>query len=540
MARGTRKTKPDEVDPSKVELVRKSSRKKTVPLKLQSDEAAKIASEKNKGAKLPRQKSEDNKLPQVDVQSVNKKGNRPPKKGISTSINKSTTIEDAESTEVSKSATLKTTKRSRGSGKNENGSKTEMFQSSDDVEAGKAKGIGKRGKSSKNDSTVGKDLTEAVDKPVKKNSPRKRKLSNLKIVEELAISPVKKVRLEEVKGNSALSPQKSKVKNSPKKRVKSIARSALSPQKSKVKNSPKKRVKSIASSIAKNGVISQKNAPRKTLCNMDIMGLLDDDEDDEKEADNEDVRNNVISINGNQVDGDDEDHEVSFKVNVANKTSKVPVWRKQDTSKCVPGNDSNVGDVFDVDCYGEEEWGPEKGNKGAKKKVRRKKKDTKAILTFGMKINPDVRAAVKLTHNLHTPEGLKKKKPKKTNLKAKSREEIAKEDEKIAAIFNSPVKIVVSQPPQYESDASHGAHNYFDSVVHPPGDESNRSGMFGDSLQIPSKGYKTPVVPKRLKRLQDNNSSTPNNMKTSSTTSTQSVKEQLKNAFGFDSEEDLR
>ena len=517
MARGTRKTKPDEVDPSKVELVRKSSRKKTVPLKLQSDEAAKIASEKIKGVKLPRQKSEDNKLPQVDVQSVNKKGNRPPKKGISDSINKSTTIEDAESTEVSKSATLKTTKRSRGSGKNENGSKTEMFQSSDDVEAGKAKGIGKRGKSSKNDSTVGKDLTEAVDKPVKKNSPRKRKLSNLKIVEELAISPVKKVRLEEVKGNSALSPQKSKVKNS-----------------------PKKRVKSIASSIAKNGVISQKNAPRKTLCNMDIMGLLDDDEDDEKEADNEDVRNNVISINGNQVDGDDEDHEVSFKVNVANKTSKVPVWRKQDTSKCVPGNDSNVGDVFDVDCYGEEEWGPEKGNKGAKKKVRRKKKDTKAILTFGMKINPDVRAAVKLTHNLHTPEGLKKKKIKKTNLKVKSQEEIAKDDEKIAAIFNSPVKIVVSQPPQYESDASHGAHNYFDSVVHPPGDESNRSGMFGDSLQIPSKGYKTPVVPKRLKRLQDNNSSTPNNMKTSSTTSTQSVKEQLKNAFGFDSEEDLR
>ena len=280
MARGTRKTKPDEVDPSKVELVRKSSRKKTVPLKLQSDEAAKIASEKIKGVKLPRQKSEDNKSLQVDVQSVNKKGNRPPKKGISTSINKSTTIEDAESTEVSKSATLKTTKRSRGSGKNENGSKTKMFQSSDDVEAGKAKGIGKRGKSSKNDSTVGKDLTEAVDKPVKKNSPRKRKLSNLKIVEELAISPVKRVRLEEVKGNSALSPQKSKVKNS-----------------------PKKRVKSIASSIAKNGVISQKNAPRKTLCNMDIMGLLDDDEDDEKEIDNEDVRNNGISINGNQVDG---------------------------------------------------------------------------------------------------------------------------------------------------------------------------------------------------------------------------------------------
>ena len=151
MARGTRKTKPDEVDPSKVELVRKSSRKKTVPLKLQSDEAAKIASEKIKGVKFPRQKSDDNKLPQVDVQSVNKKGNRPPKKGISTSINKSTTIEDAESTEVSKSATLKTTKRSRGSGKNEKESKTEMSQSSVDVESGKAKGKGnKRGKRKRN------------------------------------------------------------------------------------------------------------------------------------------------------------------------------------------------------------------------------------------------------------------------------------------------------------------------------------------------------------------------------------------------------
>ena len=518
MPRGTRKTNktiPDEVDPSKVELVRKSSRKKTVPLKLQSDETTKTSSVKNKGTKLPRQKSEDTKSPKVDVQPESKKDNRP-KKESSTSINKSKTIEDAESTEVSKSATLKTTKRSRGSGKNEKESKTEMSLSSVDVEAGKAKRKGiKRGKSPKNDSNVEKDLAEVVERTVKKNSPRKRKLSNLKIVEELANSPVKKVRLEEGKRNCGLSPQKSKVKNS-----------------------PKKRVKSIASSIAKNGVISQKNAPRKTLCNMDIMGLLDDDDEDEKEADNKDVLND-ISINGNKGDVDEEDQEVSFKINVSNKTSKVPVWRKQDISKCVPGNESNVGDVFDVDCYGEEEWGPEKGNKGAKKKVRRKKKETKAILTFGQKKNPDVRAAVKLTHNLNTPEGLKKKKPKKRNLKVKSQEEIAKDDEKIAAIFNSPVKIVVSQP-QYESDASHGAHNYFDSLVHPPGDESNRSGMFGDSLQIPSKGYKTPVVPKRLKRLQDNNSSTPNNMKTSSTTSTQSVKEQLKNAFGFDSEEDLR
>merc|ERR1712079_24088 len=136
MPRGTRKTNktiPDEVDPSKVELVRKSSRKKTVPLKLQSDETTKIGSVKNKGTKLPRQKSEDTKSPKVDVQPESKKDNRP-KKESSTSINKSKTIEDAKSTEVSKSATLKTTKRSRGSGKNEKESKTEMSLSSVDVE----------------------------------------------------------------------------------------------------------------------------------------------------------------------------------------------------------------------------------------------------------------------------------------------------------------------------------------------------------------------------------------------------------------------
>merc|ERR1719422_1275548 len=91
-----------------------------------------------------------------------------------------------------------------------------------------------------------------------KKSPRKRKLSKIKIVDALE-SPMKKVRVE------------------------ATASAAIGGRSSAVIKSPKRRFTSIASSIAKNGVVTQKNAPRKTLCNMDILGLLDDEVEAEED-----------------------------------------------------------------------------------------------------------------------------------------------------------------------------------------------------------------------------------------------------------------
>ena len=346
------------------------------------------------------------------------------------------------------------------------------------------------------DSNVVKDSSNnRASDNVKKLPPKKRRLSNLKIAEEFE-SPIKKVRLG---GPSPTS------KNAPK--------------------SPKRRYTSIASSISKTGLVGGgKNVPRKTLCNMDIIGLLDDELDEDKETE-KDPDDNVANK-----EGEEDDPEISFKDQSSNGTngskgSKVPVWRKQNAN-----DESNVvgEDVFDPWNYGEEEFGPDKDNV-VKKKVRKKKKDTKAILTWGKKKTEDVRTAVKLTHNLETP-GRKKPKPKRTNKKA-------------AVAELAP--LVLEDPPDAfpsvsvtncdNTDVSHGAQNFFDSMSHPPAEDNQPS-----HLKVPSsKVYRTPLIPKTISRFKDN-SSTPNASVKPSVTAAMSVKELVKNAFGFDSEEELR
>ena len=333
--------------------------------------------------------------------------------------------------------------------------------------------------------SVVKDSSNNLEPEIVKRPPKKRRLSGLKIAEELE-SPVKKVKL-----------------------------SAPAPSAKNAKKSPKKRYTSIASSISKTGIVGgNKNVPRKTLCNLDIIGLLDDELDEDQE-----VEEAPADKKTSKEDNED-DPEISFKdqSGVGSKGSKVPVWRTRNTN-----DESNVvgEDVFDPCNYGEEEFGPDKDNV-VKKKVRKKKKDTKAILTWGKKKTEDVRTAVKLTHNLETP-GRKKPKPKRTNKK----------------IVPELAPLVLEDPPEApcdNTDVSHGAQNFFDSVGHPPAECQETSSH----LQVPSsKVYRTPLIPKTISRFKDN-SSTPNASVKSTVTATMSVKELVKNAFGFDSEEELR
>ena len=345
-------------------------------------------------------------------------------------------------------------------------------------------------KHSSPDSSVVKDSSNNLEPEIVKLPPKKRRLSNLKIAEEFE-SPVKKAKLESLAAKKV------------------------------TKKSPKKRYTSIASSISKTGIVGTKNVPRKTLCNMDIIGLLDDELDEDQEAEEA-----PADKEASKVDNED-DPEISFKdqSGVGSKGSKVPVWRKQNTN-----DESNVAgeDVFDPWNYGEEEFGPDKDN-AVKKKVRKKKKDTKAILTWGKKKTEDVRTAVKLTHNLETP-GRKKAKPKRTNKKTVTElAPLVLEDPPVAApsvsLNNGDI-----------TDVSHGAQNFFDSMGQPPAENQQNSSH----LQVPSsKVYRTPLIPKTISRFKDN-SSTPNAAVKSTVTAAMSVKEMVKNAFGFDSEEEMR
>jgi len=316
---------------------------------------------------------------------------------------------------------------------------------------------------------------------------------------------------------------------------------------------------SIARSFAKNGTITQKNAPRKTLCSMDILGLLDDDLEDE--ADELPERPDVDEVVPDEPLEKDQQNKVVTKAtnSFLKGKDKVPVWKQV---KLKSGDDSKTADdVFNPEKYGEEEFGPEDLNP-KKKRVRKKKKDTKAILVFGGKSKSgataksavnEVKKAVKESHNLKTPE-VEKKKGKKAAVDGGKRL-----IQPIPNIFDNPPPSSLNNQPKgpiikvtnYSTDISHGAQNYFDSEIHhyepgdddhfdcPPdtGEDINRSGAFGASLSVPSKNYKTPAIPKKISRLQSDNSSTPN-QKEASKPLPVTIKEQIKCAFGFDDSED--
>jgi len=322
---------------------------------------------------------------------------------------------------------------------------------------------------------------------------------------------------------------------------------------------------SIAKSVAVNGEIIQKNGPRKTLCSLDILGLLDDgvEEVAVETAVEAEEPPEIIPVEIETI-------EVSNSPNnsVNKLKEKVPVWRKQADVSKIGGPVKSFDDVFNPENYGEEEFGPEDANP-KKKRVRKKKKDTKAILIFGKnktgstlgkKEANEVKKAVKESHNLKTPGGVKK--TRKAAIEAGK-----KLIQPIPNIFDNPTtSSKETQPPKpnniitkvtYSSDFSHGAHNYFDSEIHQydpagddfdnnddnfdgpePSEEVNRSGAFGVSLNIPSKNYKTPAIPKKISRLQTENSSTPNQKEPSKPLPV-TIQEQIKCAFGFDdSEED--
>jgi len=367
-----------------------------------------------------------------------------------------------------------------------------------------------------------------------------------------------------------LDPQSALIKSAAKKRKSSVCPEEFDPTPTKkpAVRAPSRKVgfQSIARSFAKNGEINQKNAPRKTLCNMDILGLLDDEveevieenldpvaeeEQPSKEISNENQPAQVANISNN-------DNSSFSKLK-----DKVPVWRKQlDTSKS-GGSTKTFDDVFNPENYGEEEFGPEDVNP-KKKRVRKKKKDTKAILVFGgNKKNAanEVKRAVKESHNLKTPEVAKKKTSRKAAVEAGK-----KLIQPIPNIFDNPptsskdqpkVPVITVAKVTYSSDFSHGAHNYFDSEIHQydpagddmdnnddhfddgpePSEEMNRSGAFGISLNLPSKNYKTPAIPKKISRLQTENSSTPNQKEAPKPVPV-TIQEQIKCAFGFDDSED--
>jgi len=349
-----------------------------------------------------------------------------------------------------------------------------------------------------------------------------------------------------------------------KKRKSSITPDELNPTPTKkpaVKPATRKvGFQSIARSFAKNGTITQKNAPRKTLCSMDILGLLDDDLEEEADEVPEQPDVDEVAPEETLQKRDQLNEVVTKSTNSFSKgKDKVPVWKQV---KLKSGDDSKTADdVFNPEKYGEEEFGPEDLNP-KKKRVRKKKKDTKAILVFGGKSKTgtsaksavnEVKKAVKESHNLKTPE-VEKKKGKKT-----AAEGVKRLIQPIPNIFDNPPPSSLQNQPKgpvikvtnYSTDISHGAQNYFDSEIHhyepgdddhfdcPPntGEEINRSGAFGSSLSVPSKNYKTPAIPKKISRLQSDNSSTPN-QKEAPKPLPVTIKEQIKCAFGFDDSED--
>merc|ERR1712096_402410 len=145
-------------------------------------------------------------------------------------------------------------------------------------------------------------------------------------------------------------------------------------------------------------------------CSLDILGLLDDGVEEVAVEEAEETPE-IIPVEIEPI-------EVSNSPNnsVNKLKEKVPVWRKQADVSKIGGPVKSFDDVFNPENYGEEEFGPEDANP-KKKRVRKKKKDTKAILIFGKnktgstlgkKEANEVKKAVKESHNLKTPGGVKK------------------------------------------------------------------------------------------------------------------------------------
>jgi len=298
-------------------------------------------------------------------------------------------------------------------------------------------------------------------------------------------------------------------------------RTAASPRKSKIA------FKSLASSVSqpKMSTFTRKIEPRKTICNIDILNLLSDPEDEQEDNDKEEIEPTAAPVRKSPCK--------SYKQKVEDSIGdqkKVPIWRKMNASKL----DTTPKDVYNADKYGEEEFGPEAVDQ-KKKKTRKKKKDTKAILQFGDKESKVVRDVVKDAYNVKTPGVRKTRKcaPKKADKQAKIPISFYKS-------FQSPPSVqpevqqtsIVESAEDLQSEFTVDVQENFSAPEPEPPRRSPRK-----PLGICNK-YLTPEVPKKIKsRLDKGSSSTPNLQP--SREAPQTIKELINCAFGFESEDDL-
>ena len=291
----------------------------------------------------------------------------------------------------------------------------------------------------------------------------------------------------------------------------------------KKKNSPKKRLRTIASGLSKDGKVLQKNPPRKTLGNKDILGLLDEDPGEVNEDEPE------LEPEPEKAPG-----SVEISPSVSLNKLKVPVWR-QERQEAAQSVQTAGNDVFDPMNY-LEEFGPEDVSVcPPKKKPRKRKKDTKAILVFGKNHQSNgVKKVVKEAHNLKTP-GAARKTKKVANLKPLPPLGMFTSD-----VQKSPIPQVTLST--FTSDVSTGAQNYFHSDIQFDNDDPNPplpQPEVSEHLQVSGKNF-TPKVPKNISRLKSGSCSTPNVSASNKKPAPTTVKEQMKNAFGFDDTEDER
>ena len=361
-----------------------------------------------------------------------------------------------------------------------------------------------------------KNHDKAQTKSLVRKSRGRSQTENVPAKETGAKKPVALAKVKEVSDRSATKSPVRKI--SQKRKLSQIVIEAElddSSKKAKIsptkKKSPVKRYRSIASSLSK---VQQKNAPRKTLGNRDILGLLDEDPEDE------------------EVNQNDHEPEPEKNPNMSSSFSKskpkVPVWRQQHQEP-PKAEQTLVGDVFDPMNYGEEEFGPEDESvHPVKKKVKRKKKDTKAILVFGKNQSNGIKNVVKEAHNLKTP-GAGKKTKKMTSTKSKA----AGLDMFPSEVPGNPAVIST-----FNSDLSTGAQNYFDSELNIDNGEQNNPPTDSVVENLPQKRF-TPKVPKFNSRLNTGSCSTPLHPHVARQKPVAAtVKEQMKNAFGFDDTED--
>ena len=257
-----------------------------------------------------------------------------------------------------------------------------------------------------------------------------------------------------------------------------------------------------------------------------------------------------------------------------NPLMKKPIYMSKKTSSCstvistlapeplvVSAPVSNMSqdmdtDVYNVDVYGEEEFGPEpEANKKKKKRVRKKQKGD-IILTFGRdQHRENVVPLVKSLKNLKTPAQAR---PKRKPLKLVNYTNFLPCKPQPAIVVHPPSKAIVINPEKppisgelINEDHSTGftrdcddffptfdemATSYPEPLPEDGGNDDNESVVANaggtPSTAVSAKKYLTPEVPKKVSKNQGGNVSTPRPPSPEKTT-----EELVRICFGFDTDE---